>query len=79
MDWKNIVNNHLFVPTADYLMDKLQELSVQEKIKISAPKEFLYKNDDTKFKKTEVGKSRKNMEQLTFEVVEKSSQGKLFP
>lgn len=79
LSWKNIISNHLFVPTADYLMDKLQELSVQSKIKISAPKEFLYKNDDTKFKKTEVSKSRKNMEQLAFEVIDKSSQRKLFP
>ncbi|MBQ4122110.1 three-Cys-motif partner protein TcmP [bacterium] len=79
LSWKNIINNHLFVPTSDYLINKIQELSVQGKIKISAPEEFLYKNDSTKFKKAEISKSRKNMEQLKIEVIEKSSQGKLFP
>lgn len=79
LSWKEIINKHLFVPTTDYLMDKLQELSVKGKIKITAPKDLLYKDNPMKFKKSEVGKSRKNMEQLEIEVIDQSLQRKLFP
>lgn len=78
LSWKNIIENHLFVPTTKYILEKLNDLYKNNEVRITAPKTFFYKNNTSKLKESEACSSRKNMEQVKIEII-KPLQGQLFP